>query len=64
MLRWHDLRLMQYPAGVAITWEPTLAQLTEPERRLLEALVWLSPEPIPLFLVEAAPLMEVIADPR
>ena len=64
VLRWHDLQLMQYPASVAITWETTLAQLTEPARRLLEVLVWLSPEPIPLFLVEAAPLVEVISDPR
>jgi len=64
VLRWHDLRLMQYPASVAITWETTFAQLTEPEQRLLEVLAWLAPEPIPLFLFEAAPLTEAISDPR
>jgi len=64
VLGWHDLRLMQYPASVAITWETTFAQLTEPERRLLEVLAWLAPEPIPLFLFEAAPLSEAIAEPR
>ena len=64
VLRWHDERLMQYPASVAITWETTFAQLTEPEQRLLEVLAWLAPEPIPLFLFEAAPLKEAISDPR
>ena len=33
VLRWHDERLMQYPASVAITWETTFAQLREPEQR-------------------------------
>ena len=64
VLRWHDPRLMQYPASVAVTWETTFAQLTDPQRRLLEALSWLDPEPIPLFLFDAAPLAEAIPDPR
>jgi tetratricopeptide (TPR) repeat protein len=64
VLRWHDLRLMQYPASVAVTWETTFAQLSEPERRLLEVLSWLAPEPIPLFLFDAAPLVEAIPDLR
>ena len=64
VLRWHDQRLMQYPASVAVTWETTFAQLTEPQRRLLEVLAWLAPEPIPLFLFDAAPLAEAIPDPR
>ena len=29
VLRWHDPRLMQYPASVAVTWETTFAQLGE-----------------------------------
>jgi len=64
VLGWHDMRLMQYPASVAVTWETTFAQLTEPERDLLGVLSWLAPEPIPLFLFEAAPLTEAIADAR
>ena len=64
VLRWHDQRLMQYPASVAVTWETTFAQLDEPERRLLDVLSWLAPEPIPLFLFDAAPLTEAIPDPR
>ena len=41
---WHDARLMGYPASVAVTWETTFAQLTEPERRLLGVLAWLAVE--------------------
>ncbi len=63
-LKWHDPRLMQCPASVAATWETTFAQLAEPEQRLLEVLAWLAPEPIPLFLFEAAPLLAAIPDPR
>src|SRR5262245_43865982 len=54
VLRWHDLRLMQYPVSVAVTWKTTLVQLTEPERRLLEVRSWLAAEPIPLLLLHAA----------
>jgi tetratricopeptide (TPR) repeat protein len=64
VLGWHDLRLMQYPASVAVTWETTFAQLIEPEQRLLEVLAWLAPEPIPEFLFEAAPLRQAIPDIR
>jgi hypothetical protein len=54
VLGWHDPRLMQYPASVAVTWETTFLQLTEGERQLLEILSWLAPEPIPLVLFETA----------
>ena len=50
VLRWHDPRLMQYPASVAVTWETTFAQLDEPERRLLEVLAWLAPSRSRCFL--------------
>src|SRR5262249_22027359 len=52
VLGWRDPRLMQYPASGAATWETTFLQLTEGERRLLEILSWLAPEPIPLVLSE------------
>ena len=64
VLAWHDERLMQYPRSVAITWETTFAQLPEPARRLLGVLAWLAPEPIPLLLFDAAPLVEAIPEPR
>jgi tetratricopeptide (TPR) repeat protein len=64
VLRWHDPRLMQYPTSVAVTWQTTFAQLTVPEQRLLQVLAWLAPEPIPLLLLDAAPLLEAIPNPR
>src|SRR5262249_26873948 len=64
VLRWHDQRLMQCPASVAITWETPFVQLTEPEQRLLQVLAWLAPEPIPLFFFDAQPLARAIPDPR
>src|SRR5262249_57193130 len=64
VLRWHDPRLIQYPASVAVTWETTFAELTEPERRLLPILAWLAPEPIPLFLFDAALLAQSVPHPR
>ena len=64
VLGWHDSRLMQYPASVAVTWETTFAQLTDPERLLLEVLAWLAPEPIPLLLFDCEPLWEAIANAR
>src|SRR5262249_26370841 len=42
----------------------TFVQLGEPERRLLEVLSWVAPEPIPRFVFDAEPLTEAISDPR
>jgi tetratricopeptide (TPR) repeat protein len=64
VLRWHDQRLMKYPASVAVTWETTFAQLTDPERRLLDVLSWLAPDPIPRFLFDAKPLVDAIPEVR
>ena len=62
VLNWHDLRLMRYPASVAVTWETTFSQLSESERRLLQVLAWLAPEPVPLFLLEATPVAQAVPD--
>jgi tetratricopeptide (TPR) repeat protein len=64
VLEWHDERLMQYPRSVAITWETSFERLPAPARRLLGVLAWLAPEPIPLTLFDAAPLVEAVAEPR
>jgi tetratricopeptide (TPR) repeat protein len=64
VLGWYDARLMEYPASVAVTWETTFAQLSEPEQRLLQVLAWLAPEPIPLFFFAAAPLIAAFPEPR
>jgi hypothetical protein len=64
VLRWHDERLIEYPASVAITWETTFAQLSEPQQNLLQVLAWLEPEPIPLFCFESPALAAAIPEPR
>jgi hypothetical protein len=47
-----DGRITNYPGARAMTWH-SLNQLSAPARRLLERLVWLSPEdPVPNFLIE------------
>ena len=52
VLAWHDERLMQYPKSVATTWQTTIEELSQSERKLLNILAWLAPEPIPLSLLE------------
>lgn len=52
VLKWHDPRLMHYPASVATTWQTSFAQLQPPARALLERLAWLAPDPIPESLLE------------
>ncbi len=64
VLRWHDERLMGYPASVAVTWETSFARLDTTAQSLLRILSWLAPEPIPLALFETEPLIEAIAEPR
>jgi tetratricopeptide (TPR) repeat protein len=64
VLKWHDEQVMGYPVSVAVTWETTFAQLEEPERRLLEVLAWLAPEPIPLFLFGTEPLTSAVPEAR
>jgi tetratricopeptide (TPR) repeat protein len=69
VLRWSDPTITHYPRAIAITWETSVAQLTNPARRLLERLVWLAPEPVPEFLLdvpvpedEGEDLYEALAD--
>jgi hypothetical protein len=63
-LRWHNERLMGYPANVAVTWETTIAQLGAAEQKLLHVLAWLAPNPIPLSFFESGPLTAAVAEPR
>jgi tetratricopeptide (TPR) repeat protein len=64
VLRWHNERLMGYPASVAATWETSFAQLDPAQQQLILVLSWLAPEPIPLAFFEAGPLRAAITDPR
>ena len=52
VLAWYDKRLMNYSSSVAVTWQTTIEELSQSERKLLNILAWLAPEPIPLSLLE------------
>ena len=52
VLAWHDERLMQCPKSVATTWQTTIEELSQSERKLLNILAWFAPEPIPLSLLD------------
>jgi hypothetical protein len=52
VLAWYDKRLMNYSSSVAVTWQTTFEELSHSERKLLNILAWLAPEPISLSLLE------------
>jgi hypothetical protein len=52
VLAWYDKRLMNYPSSVAVTWQTSIEELFQSERKLLNILAWLAPEPLPLSLLE------------
>ncbi len=52
VLEWHDERIMQYPASIAVTWQTSFEQLNDDARDLLNQLSFMAPEPIPRALVE------------
>ena len=41
-----------YPRSVAVTWQTSVAQLSEGGRRLLDRLAWLAPEKLPEELID------------
>jgi hypothetical protein len=49
---WADPAITNYPRAVAVMWQTSVNQLSEPGRHLLELLSWLAPEPVPNFLIE------------
>jgi tetratricopeptide (TPR) repeat protein len=58
---WADEMITKYPRAVAVTWQTSVNQLSEPGRRLLERLAWLAPEPVPNFLIEV-PVPDIAAE--
>jgi hypothetical protein len=69
VISWSDPAVTYYPRAIAATWQTSVAQLTDPARRLLERLAWLAPEPEPEFLLdvpipedEGGDLYEALAD--
>ncbi len=51
---WFDPQVMQYPRSLAVTWQTSVAQLSEPARRLVARVAWLAPDPIPESLLDVA----------
>jgi tetratricopeptide (TPR) repeat protein len=52
VLKWFDATVTAYPKAVAVTWQTSVAQLTEPGRRMLERFTWFAPERVPEFLLD------------
>ena len=52
VLTWFDPEISKYPRSLAITWETSFEQLSDPARKLMEMLCWLAPDPIPMWLFE------------
>jgi hypothetical protein len=52
VLSWFDQTITGYHRAVAVTWQTSVAQLSEGGRRLLERLAWLAPERVPEFLLD------------
>lgn len=52
VLKWWDITVTDYPRSVAVTWQTSVAQLSEDGRRLLERLAWLAPEKMPESLLD------------
>jgi len=52
VLEWFDETVTGYPCAVAVTWQTSVAQLSEGGRRLLERLAWLAPEKVPETLID------------
>jgi len=52
VLTWFDTTVTGYPRSVAVTWQTSVAQLSDGGRCLLERLAWLAPEKVPEFLLD------------
>jgi len=52
VLRWFDLRVMQYPTSVAVTWQQTFQQLELMAATILRLAAFLAPDPIPVGFLE------------
>jgi len=55
VLRWHDAEKSHYPRSIAVTYDTSVAQLSDGARELLHVLSWLAPEPMPLAHLENLP---------
>jgi tetratricopeptide (TPR) repeat protein len=54
-LTWHDEEKMKYPRSLAITYETSVAQLSDGAKALFRILSWFAPDPVPRNLLESRP---------
>jgi tetratricopeptide (TPR) repeat protein len=51
-LHWYNARTMHYPRSLAVTYQTSVDQLSEPAKEFFRVLSWLAPDPIPLTALE------------
>ncbi len=61
VLSFQDAQKSHYPRSLAVTYETTVAQLSEGARELFRMLSWIAPDPMPIWAVEKIP---GLTDPR
>ena len=61
VLAWHDEHKSHYPRSLAITYDTSVAQLSEDARELFRILSWTAPDPMPVWAVEK---ITSLPDPR
>ncbi len=64
VLGWAEPKLLDYPRAVAATWQTSVQQLSDPGRLLLELLAFLTPDPVPEFLLDVPVPGASLADAR
>jgi hypothetical protein len=52
-LAWHDEVTMHYPRSLAITYQTSINQLSDPAREFFRVLAWFAPDPIPFFALDS-----------
>jgi hypothetical protein len=52
VMGWSDPAVTHYPHAIAVTWQTSVANVTQSARHLLEVLAWFAPDPIPDFVLD------------
>lgn len=52
-LHWYNARTMLYPHSLAVTYQTSVDQLSEPAKEFFRVLSWLAPDPIPFFALDS-----------
>jgi tetratricopeptide (TPR) repeat protein len=51
-LHWYNARTMHYPRSLAVTYQTSIDQLSEPAKEFFRVLSWLAPDPIPFVALD------------